>query len=247
MRKSCLVLLVLLGVGALALAVPTQNAAFDVPQIGAITVDGSLSDWTYSTAWSADYIFWNTATVPMTSSTKAKFAWNDASDMLYIAIQTDEASVQPGGHAVVGASLDISSNPTTGIGSTQLCFDPIANSSSVLIRNEIQYYKDKYGITPWGGGGIAGVQAAYSESGGVYTYEIAMPLWADWTTMTDQQPLSVGNVVYLYSCMEDVMEGANGTDLSYYGNPAFYVGAFDDASALTLVATPAQGGVLKIR
>ena len=245
MMKSCLALLVLLGVGALALAVPTQNAAFDVPSIGAITVDGNLSDWTYSTAWSADYIFWNAAGGP--AGTKAKFAWNDASDMLYIAIQTTDARVQPGGHAVVGASLDISSHPTTGIGSTQLCFDPIANSTSVLIRNEIQYYKDVYNITPWGGGGIDGVQAAYSESGGVYTYEIAMPLWADWRTMTVQQTLSIGNVVYLYSCMEDAMEGANGTNLSYYGNPAFYNGAFGDASALNLVVRPAQGGVLKIR
>jgi hypothetical protein len=46
----------------------------------------------------------------------------------------------------------------------------------------------------------------------------------------------VGDIVYLYSCMESGFATANGMDLTYDGNPKFYNGAFNRAAALTLTA-----------
>lgn len=218
---------------------PQRNGAFTVPATGPIAVDGSLADWTTSTDWSQEYIYWYGS--GLKSTTKAKFAWNDAADMLYVAIQTTQAN---GGHAVLGFSKNINGIPTSGIGSTQLCFDPIPGGSDIQIRNEIQYYKDKYSnpadptniLNNWGGGGIQGVQARYSVAGGVYTYEIAIPFWSDWRLgqMTVKQSLTNQEVVYLYAVMEDVIEGGNGTDLTYTGNAGFPYGSFNMASALTL-------------
>jgi hypothetical protein len=221
---------------------PNQNLTMTVPAIAQITVDGDISDWSDSSAWSQDYIYWAGAT-ELTSHTKAQFAYNDAADMLYVAIQTDEASVQPGGHAVVGFSKDIYGEPISGLGSTQLCFDPVSGSSTVTVMNEIQYYSDKYSLY-WGGGTTDGVQAAYSYNSvdGTYTYEIAIPLWADWQIGEPKakQSLNAGDVVYLYSCLESGLETGIGMNLTWNGalsNPEFFNGAFDKAAALTLGAS----------
>ena len=56
--------------------------------------------------------------------------------------------------------------------------------------------------------------------------------------MVTQQTLSLGDVVYLYSCMESALETANGTNLTFDGNPAFYNGVWGNASAITLVPEP---------
>lgn len=211
----------------------SQNMAFDVPAAGSITTDGDLSDWTASTDWSDPYIWWSGTS--LISTTRAKFAWNDAEDLLYVAIQTNESSVRPGGHAVIGLSKAIGGNPLTGNGATQLCFD--IQGSSVWIRNEINETNQTGDLT-------TGVQAGYSVSNGVYTYEIAIPLWSDWkqTIPANRQALSVGDTVFLYSCMESAFGTGNGTNLTWLGNPKFYMGAFDKASALKLTSGPRMPG-----
>jgi hypothetical protein len=221
-----------------------QNATFDVPAIGAITVDGSLSDWSDSTEWSNPYILWHGT--GLTSTTKAKFAWNDANDKLYMAIQTTEDSFQVGGHPVVGYSKDITSVPTSGIGSTQLAFD--YNGTTVSIMNEIYEYQQLGAGSTWGPGTTDGVIAAclYNSADGTYTYELALPLWNDWRIgeAKVQETLTAGNKVFLYSVMEQAFNTGNGTNLTWNGsfsNPSFYVGAFDKAATLTLVKSAIPG------
>jgi hypothetical protein len=207
----------------------------------ALTIDGDLSDWPASAEWSAPFVFWDGA--GLSSTTKAKFAWNDAEDLLYVAVQTNEAIWQPGGHLVIGPTTNITSIPDNATtGSTQLCFDT-QGGNDVLIQNEIQYYVDNF-HSPYVGGGIDGVQAKYSyDSGtGLYTYEIALPLWTNWLEMTTKQPLSPDTVAYVYVVMQDYLGGDNGMDLSYNGNPEFYKGASASpnawirAAALVLLA-----------
>ncbi len=244
MKKSCLVVLVAtVCVCGSALAEPAQNGAFNVPEIGSITIDGNLSDWSYSTPWSEPFILWNTREkdVPMASTTQAKFAWNDADDLLYVAFQTDQDDGQGhgGGHAVIGVGITLNDVPTSAVGSTQLAFDPGADTS-VAIMNEIQFYNVAYTLG-WAGGGTDGVVAAQTHVGGVWTYEIAVPYWQNWVDMDTKQSISVNDVYYAYLVMENKLEGATGTDMTYEGNPAFYNGAFDDAAALTFRAAPIPG------
>jgi hypothetical protein len=220
--------------------VPTQNASFTVPAIAPITVNGTLTDWSASTDWSQPYIYW--AGDGLYSQTRAKFAWNDAQDLLYVAIETNEGgSPQAGGHAVLGFSKDIHSAPSSGIGSTQICFDTVAGAgNTVFIQNEIDYFTTLDSSLGWPHAGTDGVQAAYSyDSGtGMFIYEIAVPLRSDWRVghMLSKQTLSGGDVVYLYSAMEDELNGGNGMDLTWNGNPKFYAGAFNKAAVLTLQA-----------
>jgi hypothetical protein len=224
--------------------------ACDVSAIASINIDGDLSDWSNSTQWSQPYIWWDG--IVLTSETRAKFAWNDAQNMLYVAIKTNQAN---GGHAVLGFSKDFAGASTSGIGSTQLAFDPVSGSNAVTIMNENQYYKDKYQSTDpnnpnelnsWGGGTIDGVMAKYSFNNidGTYTYEIAIPFWADWRPgeAKVKQSLTPGDVVYLYSVLESALESGAGTNLTYYGNAAFYNGPFDKAVALTLTGPAAIPG-----
>jgi hypothetical protein len=222
-----------------------QNASFDVPAIDAIDVDGSLADWSNSTDWSQPYTYWN-GDEGLSSTTRAKFAWNDAQDLLYVAIETDECG-QPGGHAVLGFSKDIHSVPTSGIGSTQLCFDPVKGTGNmVLIQNEIDCFTTQDSSLGWPHAGTDGVEAAYSydEPTGKYIYEIATPLRTDWRVdhMLSTQTLSAGDVIYLYSVLENQLNGGIGMDLTYYGNPKFYAGAFSLATALTLKAPASTRG-----
>ena len=210
----------------------TLNEEFDVPQIGAVTIDGDLSDWSDSTAWSEDFVLWNDNGAPLTSTTKAKFAWNDAGDMLYVAIQTDQAN---GGHAVVGVGTSIDSVPTSGVGSTQLAFDA-GTGNTVDIMNEIDEYNGAPGVF-----GTDDVVAAQTNDGTTWTYELAIPFWKDWATMSEKQSISPDDEYYVYLVMEDEFGGGNGTDMTYKGNPAFASGAFDVGSALTFKASQIAG------
>jgi hypothetical protein len=207
-----------------------RNLTFNVTANGTIVTDGNLSYWVNSTDWSAAYIHWNApgGQVPLTSTTKAKFAWNDANDLLYVAIQTDEHSVQNGGHAVVGISKSIDGVASSGLGATQLCFD-LTSDGSVLVRNEIAAYG--------GVGGIFGVSAGCKASNGIWTYEIAIPLWNNWTDVAQgRTTMKADDVVYVYSCMESAFMSGNGTDMTFYGNPGFSsAGGFHKAAALKLI------------
>jgi hypothetical protein len=200
-----------------------------------LSIDGTLSDWPTTSEWSRPFVFWNG--IALTSTTRARFAWNDAQDLLYIAVETNEASVQPGGHLVIGAAKNRDSVPASGIGSTQLCFTAIAGSNEVYVQNEMALYGDRTQ-------GADGIVSAYSYNNTThcYTYEIALPLWTDWHigNMTSKQSLEIGQPVYVYIVMQDIFKSLNGMNLSYYGNPHFNEGAFDEAAALTLVAGSVQ-------
>jgi hypothetical protein len=193
-----------------------------------LNVNGDLSDWPAASVESSPFVFWNGAN--LISTTKARFAWNDAQDVLYVAVTTNEHSMQPGGHVVIGASKNIGSIPINSIDSTQLCFDyDVSKTKNVWIRNEC----DLYGLS----GTTTGVDAACSKNGDNYTYEIAIPLWSNWVAGTGLQTLTAGNTVYVYVVMEDEFMGGNGTNLSYYGNPNFAGAGFAHAAVLTLQAS----------
>lgn len=253
MRKvTVLAMVCVLAVSSLGLAAATQNAAFNVPKSSAISCDGNLSDWTNSTDWSAPYISWYGT---MTSTTQAKFAWSDASDMLYVAIKTNEQSYQPGGHPVLGVGISASDRAggytePTRFGATQLAFD--INGSNVDIMNEIAYYNENWGTTYPCAGVTTGVQAGYSYADGYWTYEIATPLYANWADATSHA-LSGGDTIYVYGLMENAVAGgtppwgpqSGGTDLTVVGNPAFADNPIgNNGSALTLVPEPCTIGLL---
>ena len=188
------------------------------------------------------FVSWNTAVgdAPMSSTTKAKFAWNDAQDMLYVAVQTDQAN---GGHLVIGVGTEETSVPTSSVGSTQLAFDA-GTGTSVDIINEIQYFKDAYTPTldAWADGGTDGVVAAQTNDGTTWTYEIAIPYWSDWATMLTKESISADDVNYVYLVMENELEGGTGTDMTYVGNPHFSDGRFDVGAALTFVGSAQLAG-----
>lgn len=234
--KKCIVSLAFAFIVSMAgqmCAQTTQNGSFNAPQIGAITCDGSLSDWSASTAWSEPFVYWYGYGLP--SETRAKFAWNDATNMLYVAIQTDQAG---GGHPDIGIGF-AGCTPITAIGATQLAFD-CGVGNSVAIMNEIQEYKIY--VPSFAGGGTVGVEAGQSFADGVTTYEIAIPLWENWVSMDNQRDLSVNDTVYAYIGMEDQFLGSSGMDmtneclngnLDWAGSPMQTY-----ASAITLVPEP---------
>ena len=267
MKKLIVVVVCVLLLGSAASADPKSNPAFLVPQIGAITCDGDLSDWAASSGWSAEYGWWigTEGHEWPGNETYAQFAWNDADDMLYVGVQTnqnyldygDPGATPPlppgediGGHMVLGVGLP-GGDPTTAVGCTQLMFDldGIGASGIVNIGNEIQYFKDTYGITTWAGGGTTGVQGGAITTGTdasdmVTTYEVAIPLWANWTVMTNKQALSIGTMVDLYGVMETKLEGTLGTGLNDAGNAGYYMGNWDVAAEITLVPEPATIALL---
>lgn len=256
MRKLIGVMVCVLLIGSTGFADPPQNAAFNAPEIGAITCDGDLSDWSASTGWSIAYGSWiGTSGLEWPGNTTyAKFAWSDADDLLYVAVQTNQNYIDNaltediGGHMVLGVGLP-GGDPTTAVGCTQLAFDLVGTGAGggVGIINEIQYFKDTYGITAWAGGGTVGVQAGAVTTGStaadmITTYEVAIPLWSNWTVMTNKQALSVGTVVDLYAIMETKLEGSLGTGINDAGNPPYYTGAgwaSDLGTEITLVPEPA--------
>jgi hypothetical protein len=203
-----------------------QNQAFDVPAIGSIATDGNLNDWPSSTLWSEEYITWHGD--GLSSHTKAKFAWNDAGDILYVAIRTNQAN---GGHAVIGISSNVDATAWSASGdATQLAFDIVGGS--VVVMNEIDSYSSgsfAHKTTGVTAGAVLGTD-------GYYIYEIAIPVWTNWVTPGTKVSLTAErSTLYIYSMMEDVYAGANGTDLTYDGNPNFSgPGGFSYASVLTL-------------
>jgi hypothetical protein len=55
----------------------------------------------------------------------------------------------------------------------------------------------------------------------MWTYEIAIPLWKNWVTMTEKEALVAGHTIYVYGIMESDLASANGTDMTFNGNPGF--------------------------
>lgn len=224
--KKIMILIIVLAVGGTVGAAPGQNGTIYAPEIGAIVCDGDLSDWAGASMASLPYVFWNGTGLPGTTTT-VQFAWNDVADLLYVAVQTDEASVRAGGWAVIGSALDTTSSTVGDVKSTQLGFGPNSISSNVDIVNEI----DWYGIRAEG---TTGVQAGFSTTLGVTTYEIAIPFWADWTVMTDPNALSMDDVVNVYAVMQDDLGTGNGTNMTFNGNPAFAAGNWSEGAEVIL-------------
>ena len=239
MKKTFLMMFVsTLCLPGTVLADLVQNEAFDVPEIGSVTIDGDLSDWATSTAWSDDFILWNDAGAPLSSTTKAKFAWNNTDDMLYVAVETNQTN---GGHLIVGVGITADGVPHDGIGTTQLAFDA-GIGTDVEIMNEIAYYGEIYYPTSWAvGSGIDGVEASQTNDGSTWTYEIAIPYWTDWQVMDTKHTISSGDAFYAYIVMEDVLGGGNGTNMTFDGNPNFAVGPMENTSSLLTFVPPAAG------
>jgi hypothetical protein len=118
-----------------------------------------------------------------------------------------------------------------------LCFDyDTDKAGNVWIRNEIALYGGPADV-------VTGVQGACSLTGGVYTYEIAIPLWSNWLAGTGRQALAAGDTVYVYSIMQDAYGTINGMNLTFCGNPAFDKTGFVNGAALVLAGgNPALAG-----
>jgi len=143
--------------------VAEANPLIYAPQISAISVDGDLSDWGSASSW-ADFGTWYNG--GLSSTSRAKYAWNDASNRLYIGIETTEISdpiVEIGG--LMSALSTVT--PQSGEQATQVSFMGWSGGVPGVVINQAD------GITD-------GISAAYQISIGKMTIEIATPIYSNW-------------------------------------------------------------------
>lgn len=189
-----------------------KNPLIYAPQINAITIDGSLADWQASSDW-AVFGKWYANGTGLTSTSKAKYAWNDSANLLYIGIESGEGStliMELGG--LMGNLSDPNATPLGGTQATQLELKNWSGGVPTLITNQL-------------GGIKTGVSAAYAINGGTITIEIALPIYSDWKNAATAMNLFAQMDVYTY--INIVNAGwtagdslcANGTQVYYVSNP----------------------------
>ncbi len=165
------------------------NLVIYAPQISPITIDGDLSDWTESSDL-AVFGKWYPNGTGLTSTTTAQYAWNDAGDILYIGVETTESN-QPV-RLEVGGLMGYLSNPTATVSD--------ANEATQFL---FQYNGSTVDITNQEGGSVSGISAVRSLEGSTVTFEIAVPIYSDWTTGTGMLDLTSGMDVYVYANLFD--------------------------------------------
>ena len=190
---------------------PAKNPVVFAPEISAITVDGDLSDWDEASDWLTFGAWYdNGASVGqvvsgLASTTKIKYAWNDAADKLYIGIETDETGVvdindilfELGG--LMGDLSDPSATPNGSFATTQMKIYNLADAP--VVHNQV-YDKD-----------VSSVNVAASQSGGILTVEIETPIFSDWFNESGSIALSSQQDVYTYANIfaEQTLSGNEGT------------------------------------
>ena len=160
---------------------PEKNQLIYAPQISAITVDGNLSEWSDASDWADFGPWWHLGAVPgvpdgnngLASTTRAKYAWNDAANMFYIGIESNEPDLilEIGGlmgDAYDGGGVPYSDTPSSGTGrTTQIEFKNWSGGIALSKFNQ-------------SGGVTTGVTEAYTINAGVMTIEIETPIFSNW-------------------------------------------------------------------
>lgn len=180
--KKVLALIMVLSIGSTVFGYDLINQGpYATPDIGAITLDGDLSDWSASTPVLTYGDWYPDPTPGNGTTTTSRYAWNDAADLIYIGIVSEEVD---GVLEIGGMSLD-SSHMSTGLGS-QTEFTQFNTGTGVVgsIVNQV---------------GVAGnptpVAACGLDGNGDLVVEVAMSL------SNGGGILSVGNIVWAYSDM----------------------------------------------
>ena len=189
-----------------------KNPLIYAPEITAVSVDGSLADWQESSEW-AIFGKWYANGAGLTSTSKAKYAWNDSANLLYIGIESTQGStliMELGG--LMGNLSDPNATPLGGIQATQLELKNWSGGIATSIINQL-------------GGIKTGVSAAYTINGETITIEIALPIYSDWKNAATAMNLAAQSDVYTY--INIVNAGwtagdslcADGTQVYYVTNP----------------------------
>lgn len=164
------------------------NPVIFAPQVSAITVDGDLSDWADG---SEPAIFgkWYPNGTGLTSTTTARYAWNDTGDMLYIGVESSESEEV---YLEVGGLMGDLSDPFATVidanGATQIQFH--YNGSTFETTNQLS-------------GSTAGISAAHTWDGSTMIIEISVPIYSNWTEGTGMLNLTSGKDVYVYANLFD--------------------------------------------
>jgi hypothetical protein len=194
-----------------------KNPLIYAPQIPAITVNGDFSDWASASDWA---VFGKWYEGGLDSTTQAKYAWNDASNKLYIGIESTETTsliLEVGG--LMGDLSDANAMPSGGIQATQLEFSGWSGGVPTSIINQSE-------------GTVSGIQAAYTVSGGTIKIEIAMPIYSDWKNIASGINLTNQMDIYAYAdifsddwfTMGD-NQCADGAYYYSYGTPTMQTGS----------------------
>ena len=194
-----------------------KNPLIYAPEISAINVNGDFTDWTSASDWA---VFGKWLGGGNESTTKARYAWNDAANKLYIGIESTETEsliLEVGG--LMGNLSDVSAMPSGGIQATQIEFSGWSGGVPTSIVNQSE-------------GTVSGIQAAYTVSGGTIRIEIAMPIYSDWTNSASGMNLTAQMDIYEYAdifsddwfTMGD-NQCADGSYYYSYGTPTMQTGS----------------------
>lgn len=173
-------------VSSMAFGAAQLNPLINAPEITAITPDGNLSDWQAASDWAVFGSWYNGG---LASESRAKYAWNDTADMLYIAVESTESLdifLEVGG--LMGDLTNPSATPAGDPEATQIQFKYI--TGAIDIYNQLS-------------GTVTGVQAGYTWDGTTMTVEIATPIYSDWADPCTAMNLADSMSVYVYANVAD--------------------------------------------
>ncbi len=229
-----LMLIVVLAMSSMAFGVSVINPYIDAPEIAPITLDGNLSDWAASSGWFyfADWVQPGRSTVE-----RAQFAWNNASDTLYVGIEVtgpaNDIWLEVNSQGDI-SSPDIANVGGGGVRAVQLAIPvlggPIASDS---------------------GGSTGNAAYSHSEVSGITTIEYSQSFYTDWRTAADMITLSPAQKIYMSIQMAQGGWQGGADSLSddddpliagqtyFYGNDPAVNSPMVVGSEITLVPEPA--------
>ena len=182
MKKLVLLCAVAVLLSGSSSAVLINQGPIAIPEIAPITVNGDLSDWADASA-TLTFGNWFKLGAGLASTTTAQYAYNDATDTMYMGFVTDQPSA------------DISDweigTPTT---------DPCAMSSGGTAT--CQLYMTGFAGTLVVGphtGTAAGVVVAITDVAGILTVEVSLPIWSDYSGPSPKVDLLPGLIMWGYS------------------------------------------------
>lgn len=187
------------------------NPVIFAPEIDPIVVDGDLSDWTNFSDWAEFGKWFPDGNGLEASTTMAQYAWDTDANMFYIGVETTEPldpnlRLEVGG--LMGDISDISATVSDSNQATQILF--VYDGSGIEIINQV-------------GGTVSGISASGSSNGSTVTFEIAIPIYSDWTAGSGLLDLEAGMDIYVYANLADTgftaadSQCADGVYL-FYGN-----------------------------
>jgi hypothetical protein len=187
--------MILLVFSGVSFGIAANNPVIYAPQIAPITVDGSFSDWQNASNW-AEFGAWYPQEDPgLTSTSRAKYAWNNDSNLMYIAIESTEGTgliLEVGGLYGFTGQPDPTVIVHTSPKATQISFNNWSGGTAT-ITNQYAHLGE---ITN-------GVQVGYLFDGQTMRIEIATPIYSDWTNVSSKMDLTLQTGVYQYANVAD--------------------------------------------